>query len=227
MISKLQKWVWAGAGTLTFSAGMVNVIALSSFTHKAATHVTGVASSFSMALVRRNFFASMETLLILLFFFAGAFMSGMIIRDGHLKMGRRYGAALAVEAILLLLATFFYVKGKVAGEYFACMSAGLQNALASTYSGTIVRTTHLTGVLTDLGVLMGSKLRGVAVETKKLKLLTIIFVSFIVGGLAGSLVYNYFGPWSMLLPALMITASAFGYELIRRHLAQVTASESH
>lgn len=222
MISKLQKWVWVGAATLTFSAGMVNVIALSSFTHQAATHVTGVSSSFSIALAQFNYSSAIKAFLVLLFFFGGAFISGVIIRDGQLKIGRRYGIALAIEAGFLFLATYFFVRGMILGEYFACLAAGLQNALVSTYSGTIVRTTHLTGVLTDLGVLAGNKIQGISIETKKIKLLSIIFVSFILGGLLGSLFYEMAGSRAMLLPATIITFSALGYEILRRNLVKHT-----
>lgn len=216
MISKLQKWVWLGAAALSFSAGMVNVIALLSFAHKAASHMTGVVSSLSIAFAQNQQSAVQETFFILLSFFVGAVISGIIIRDGHLKMGRRYGLALAVESGLLFLSAFYLAHNSFWGEYFACAAAGLQNALASTYSGTIVRTTHLTGILTDLGALTGNKFQGLPVDTKRFKLLLIIFISFFVGGWAGSLAYQIWNAWAMLAPALAILASAAGYEYFRR-----------
>jgi uncharacterized membrane protein YoaK (UPF0700 family) len=208
--------VWVGAAALSFSSGMINVIALSGFAHKAATHMTGIASAFSIALSKHEAGAASGAFLILLSFFLGAFISGVIIRDGHLKMGRRYGFALAVESGLLFLATFFFMKNSIWGEYFACAAAGLQNALASTYSGTIVRTTHLTGILTDLGALAGNRAYGLPVETKRFKLLSIILISFVGGGFLGSLAYDRWNASAMLLPALMIGASALGYEFFRR-----------
>lgn len=54
MITKLQKWVWLGAAALSFASGMVNVIALSGFVHKAATHMTGIVSAFSIALSQNH-----------------------------------------------------------------------------------------------------------------------------------------------------------------------------
>ncbi len=218
MISKLQKWVWLGAAALSFSSGMVNVIALSGFAHKAATHMTGIASSFSIALAKNDMPVIQETFLILLAFFAGAFISGIIIRDGHLKMGRRYGVALAVESGFLFLAAYYFANDSILGEYFACAAAGLQNALASTYSGTIVRTTHLTGILTDLGALAGNKVHGIPVDSKRFNLLSIILVSFIAGGFIGSLLYFRWNAWAMLVPAMFIAASAVGYEFFRRRL---------
>lgn len=220
MISKLQKWVWLGAAALSFSSGMINAIALLGFAHKAATHMTGVVSSFSIALSKSDAAAISGSFFIILSFFMGAFISGIIIRDGHLKMGRRYGFALAVESGLLFLATYGFINNSLWGEYFACAAAGLQNALASTYSGTIVRTTHLTGILTDLGALTGNKIQGVPVDTKRFKLLSIILGSFMAGGYLGSILYKNWNAQSMLVPALTIGASAIGYELFRRYLKE-------
>jgi uncharacterized membrane protein YoaK (UPF0700 family) len=220
MISKLQKWVWLGAATLSFSSGMINVIALSGFAHKAATHMTGIVSIFSIALAANQKSVIIETFFILISFFAGAFISGLIIRDGHLKMGRRYGFALALESGFLFLAAYGFVNNLIWGEYFACAAAGLQNALASTYSGTIVRTTHLTGILTDLGALTGNKIHGLPVDTKRFKLLSIILISFIGGGYLGSLSYLQWNAWAMLIPAFTIGVSAIGYEFFRRSLKQ-------
>lgn len=216
MVSKLQKWVWLGAAALSFSAGMVNVIALLGFAHKAATHMTGIVSSLSIAFAENSQPAVSQTFLILLSFFAGAVLSGIIVRDGHLKMGRRYGFALSVESALLFLSAFFFSHNSIWGEYTACAAAGLQNALASTYSGTIVRTTHLTGVLTDLGALTGNKAAGIPVDSKRFKLLLIIFSSFFLGGWSGSLFYRAWNTWAMLVPALIIASSAVGYEFFRK-----------
>lgn len=216
MVHKLQKWVWLGAAALAFSSGMINVIALSAFVHKAATHMTGIVSSLSIAVSHHDSAATIETSLILLSFFGGAVASGLIIRDGHLKMGRRYGFAMAVEAALLLIATYGFVKQSIWGEYFACAAAGLQNALASTYSGTIVRTTHLTGILTDLGALTGNTLCGIPVDSKRFQLLSVILLSFTAGGFAGAFFYSQWGARAMLAPALTVAASALGYEFFRR-----------
>jgi uncharacterized membrane protein YoaK (UPF0700 family) len=224
MISKLQRWVWLGAAALSFSSGMVNSIALLGFAHKAATHMTGIVSIFSIELSFGNAGLAAGAFLIIISFFTGAFISGVIIRDGHLKMGRRYGFALAIESGFLFLATCGFVNHSLWGEYFACAAAGLQNALASTYSGTIVRTTHLTGILTDLGALTGNKAAGLPVDTKRFNLLLVIFFSFIAGGFAGSFIYKWWNEWAMLVPALVIGASAIGYEFFRRTMKPQSAA---
>lgn len=218
MISKLPKWVWAGGAVLAFCAGMINVIALLGFVHKGITHVTGNCSLLSIAVLDRDWNNITQLSLIVLSFFAGSMISGIIVGDAHLKAGRRYGFALAVESVLLLVSTYGFARGFLFGEYFASMAAGLQNALASTYSEAIVRTTHLTGILTDLGTLTGHKLRGLPVDKKRVSLLAIIFFAFLFGGFAGAFSYHHLGVLAMLLPAAIIGASSLGYEIIRRQI---------
>lgn len=220
MIAKLPKWVWAGAALLAFCAGMINVIAISGFVHKGISHVTGNCSLLSIAALEKDWKCFLQTFLIVASFFLGSLLSGMIVGDAHLRMGRRYGAALAIESALLLVSTYGFSKGFMYGEYFASMAAGLQNAMASTYSGTIIRTTHLTGILTDLGALMGNKLRGLNVDKKRIYLLSVIFFSFLSGGFVGAFCYQPFGTLAMLIPAVIIGASAIGYEIFRRILSK-------
>lgn len=218
MISKLPKWVWSGAVILSFCAGMVNVTAIFGFVHKGITHVTGNCSLLSISLLDKDWQNTLQLSSIIFSFFIGSVLAGLIIGDGRLRMGRRYGVALALESGVLFASAYGFARGLIYGEYLASMAAGLQNAMASTYSESIVRTTHLTGILTDLGALTGNKLRGISVNTKRIRLLCIIFFSFLSGGLLGALSYHLIGPKAMLIPAALIGISAIGYEFFRRQL---------
>ncbi len=220
MIEKLPKWVWLGAAILALSAGMVNVIAILGFVHKGITHVTGNCSVLSIAMLEGDWKSIVQAFFIVASFFFGSVLAGVIIGNGHLKMGRRYGFALAVESALLLVSTYGFVRGLIYGEYFASMAAGLQNAMASTYSGTIVRTTHLTGTLTDLGAIMGNRLRGIKADRKRVNLLAVIFFSFLSGGLLGAFYYRLLGALAMLVPAAVIGVSSLGYEFFRLKMVQ-------
>ena len=219
MITKLPSWVWGGAVILAFCAGMINVIAISGFVHKGITHLTGNFSLLSIALFEGDWYGITQTFLIVVSFFLGALLAGIIVGDAHLKMGRRYGVALAIESALLLVSTYGFVRGFMYGEYFACMAAGLQNAMVSTYSGAIVRTTHLTGIISDLGALVGNKFRGLKVDGKRIILLSIISLSFLFGGFVGAFYYRLFGPFAMLIPAMIIGASSIAYEVFRQRIA--------
>jgi uncharacterized membrane protein YoaK (UPF0700 family) len=216
MISKLPKWVWLGGAVLACVAGMVNAIAFLSFTHQAATHVTGIFTHLSIGLFDLASERTQQAGFMLLSFFFGAVMCGYIIHDGHLKMGRRYGAALALESALLFASTAGFVLHSVWGERLAAMAAGLQNAMVSTYSGAIVRTTHMTGILTDFGAMIGQISRGLKVDLRRLKLLGLLMLSFTVGGILGVLFYGRWEYLAMLVPATAVAVSAVGYLMIRR-----------
>ena len=216
MIAKLPRWVWAGAAVLAFNGGMINAVAILGFVHKGITHVTGNCSLLSIALMEGDRGGVAQLFFIVVSFFLGSVLSGVLLGDAHLRMGRRYGLVMALESVLLVISTYGSLKGSVHGEYFVSMAAGLQNAMASTYSGAIVRTTHLTGILTDLGALAGNRLRGLRVDVKRAWLLSVILGSFIAGGLFGVASYHHLGPWAMLGPAVLMALSAAGYELFRK-----------
>lgn len=102
------------------------------------------------------------------------------------------------------------------GAGVLALAAGLQNAMVSNYSGAIIRTTHLTGVLTDLGVLIGHLLQGLKVDKARLKLFISILRSFILGGVAGAFFYRHWLGYAMFVPAGVIGFAALFYEMMRR-----------
>ncbi len=75
-----------------------------------------------------------------------------------------------------MVAFYFLSRGVAIGQLAASAACGLQNAMATTYSGAIVRSTHLTGIFTDLGLMLGGKLRGNPVDKRKLMLFFTDFV---------------------------------------------------
>ena len=77
-----------------------------------------------------------------------------------LRLGRRYGVALSVESLMLFAAIPLFRHQHLAGPLLAAMACGLQNAMATTYSGAVVRTAHLSGMFTDLGIMLGHWLFG-------------------------------------------------------------------
>ena len=216
MISKIPRWVLLGGGVLAFAAGMINAIALLGFAGRAATHVTGIFSHMSIAFSRGDLTTVQQALLILFSFLIGAVLSGIMIRDAQLKLDSRYSWALAVECVLLLLSTGEFTRGSILGECFASMAAGLQNAMASTYSGAIIRTTHLTGVMTDLGVLIGHYFHGLPVDLRRVKLFLTLIISFTLGGFLGAVFFRYYGVMAMLAPAAVIGMAAISFNFFQR-----------
>jgi uncharacterized membrane protein YoaK (UPF0700 family) len=83
-----------------------------------------------------------------------AAVSSLLIGTDKLSVGRKYGYPLLLSASSLCAAAFATIMGVAeAAASFAAFSCGIQNAVATNYSGGVIRTTHVTGTVTDIGVL--------------------------------------------------------------------------
>jgi uncharacterized membrane protein YoaK (UPF0700 family) len=128
----------------------------------------------------------------------------------------------------VLFVLFVFVAGllgatraRILDSEAAILSAamGVQNALVTRLSGAIVRTTHLTGVMTDLGIELARRWhrtgrpagrRSVAPSSAKVVLQLTIIGSFVVGAMAGATLTLHISRWAMLAPA----AAVFGASLV-------------
>ncbi|HET7650314.1 MAG TPA: YoaK family protein [Gammaproteobacteria bacterium] len=209
-------WILVGGFVLAGVAGFVNAVGLLGLSHP-LSHVTGNASLFASSVVNANTDEMRVTGLLVLMFFAGAVISGFVVQQSTARLGRRYGAALAVESALLFAAAFFLHRGDAAGMYFAAVACGLQNAMVSTYSGAIVRTTHMTGVTTDIGIAVGHLLRGVAVPARYFLLLGVLLCGFVAGGMLGTKCFDRWQVEALIVPALLTGVVGIAY-FIYRHL---------
>jgi uncharacterized membrane protein YoaK (UPF0700 family) len=147
------------AGYLACIGGFVNsagFILIGSFT----SHVTGNVGRFSNDVASLQLDAAAAAATMIVAFFSGAFFASMAIESNFFgKTPNAYGVALAMEATLLLL---FTVISRVTPSALPrlrdmeaailCVAMGMQNSLVTRLSGAVVRTTHLTGVITDLGI---------------------------------------------------------------------------
>ncbi len=146
-------------------------------------------------------------------FFLGSAISGTIIASSTLKLGRRYGVALLIEGILLFISGYLLTRNLVAGQYFASVACGLQNALATTFSGAVVRTTHVTGIITDLGIMIGEWMRGISFDRRKAKLFLFILSGFLCGSFIGTWLFAHLSVAAIYAPATLSIAIAISYWL--------------
>lgn len=213
MISRLPRWVEYGAFILAFIAGYINSIGLLGFEHQAVSHLSGTATLVGISLFSSDVTNTYHLLLILISFFFGASFSGFLIRSSALKLGRHYDTALFLEAALLLMSVYLLSDGSLYGHYIISAACGLQNALATSYSGAIIRTTHLTGIFTDLGLMLGAKLRGELFDKRKLLLFLLIIFGFVFGGSLGAYFFSVFHFLSLFLPACICLIIALVYRI--------------
>lgn len=224
MISKIHKWVLAGAIFLSFSAGYINAIGIFHLTP--ITHVTGSVSQVAINLESGHFMRALHFAMLILTFFIGCVVSGFVVQDSVLRLGRRYGVVFLLEALCLFAAVPFLDRESNIGYYITAFAFGLQNAMASTYSGALVRTTHLTGLVNDFGIAVGHMLRGLPIDWRRFKLYGFILSGFLSGGVVGMAVFMRYSYAAYYLPALLMAVQAFVYTLLLQYIRISRSSQA-
>jgi uncharacterized membrane protein YoaK (UPF0700 family) len=214
MISKLPKWVELGGFLLAFNAGSINAVGLLGFKHESVSHLSGASTLLAKAAVHSDFANAGHLALIILCFMLGATLSSLIVGNESLRMGRHYGVALFVEALLLVGATLLLKDGSSNGHFLASAACGLQNAMATTYSGAVVRTTHVTGLVTDLGIAIGGILRGEPQVRRKIQLLGALIAGFIFGSGTGAYLFQFYNYNTLLLSAALCFLLSISYRIM-------------
>jgi uncharacterized membrane protein YoaK (UPF0700 family) len=188
------------ASLLSFVAGIVNVAGFLAV-QRLTTNVTGHFAFFVDEIFKFNFWEGLIYFLYILFFFLGSFLSNVTIEVvSKINDKLIYIIPVVFESIILLLVAFFgeilITKNPNILAFSLLFSMGMQNSLVTTISNATVRTTHLTGLFTDLGIEL-SQLFFYKEEKQKLKLLSSIKLRFTIisffflGGLFGGVFYNF------------------------------------
>jgi uncharacterized membrane protein YoaK (UPF0700 family) len=212
-------------GLLAFNAGAINAggfLVVGMYT----SHMTGFASMLADNLILGNVRLLLGALGTLLAFLAGAATTAVQVnwaRQHHLRS--EYALPLLLEAGLLLI---FGLLGATLNREtpFAvpltvlvlAYTMGLQNAVVSKISASQIRTTHMTGVITDLGLELGKFFywnrtqSPAAVQVRanrfKLRLYSMLLAAFMVGGLVGAAGFKYLGfIWVLPMAALLLLVS--------------------
>ncbi|MCH7383441.1 DUF1275 domain-containing protein [Acinetobacter dispersus] len=210
-LQRLPNWIQLGAFLLALNAGMVNVLGLFTLLHQSVSHMTGNVSMLAMSLLDWQPEHFIYLSLIVICFIIGSFYSGLILGNSNVAFGRHYGLPLSLVAIFLFLTWLLLPYFPRYGLLWACVAMGVQNAMVSHYKGAIIRTTHLSGVLTDIGLALGYKARGLKVEKRRIFLHLLIFTGFLCGGLIASVLYPYLKLQTFLIPAGLSLAMSMAY----------------
>ena len=137
------------------------------------------------------------------------------MRSGALKLSHNYSGLLSLEALLLFSSIYFLSNDSLNGHYLASAACGLQNALATTFSGAVIRTTHVTGIFTDLGIMLGAKLRGEEFDKRKALLFLLIILGFVLGGTFGAYLFSVLKFDALFIPAGICLLLALCYSIYK------------
>jgi uncharacterized membrane protein YoaK (UPF0700 family) len=203
------------ASTLSFVAGIVNVAGVLSVA-TLTTNVTGHFAYFAEAISLKNYSRGLTYIIFILFFLFGAFVSNLLVevlsRGGSKKA---HTAPMILELIILFSLGLCHDFNKEYLAYALLFAMGLQNAMVTNISQSVVRTTHLTGLFTDLGIelsqlLFYRKLEEVKKLTKSISLRISIIIFFFFGCVLGGILYKYIELRVLVFAALvLITAILF------------------
>jgi uncharacterized membrane protein YoaK (UPF0700 family) len=227
-------------GVLAFVAGAINAggfLAVQRYT----SHMSGIVSAMADDLAVGSIALALAGLASLLAFVAGAATTTVLISWARRReLQSKYALALLLEAALLLL---FGVAGANLHNFaqllvpstvlLLCFIMGLQNAIVTKISHAEIRTTHMTGVITDLGIELGRLLYwnrsadtpqrpAVVANRDKLTVLSTLLVLFFGGGVIGALMFKHLGysatvPFAIGLALLAAPAVWLDVQAHRHH----------
>lgn len=194
--------------TLSFVAGATNAGGFLAVGHY-TSHMTGVVSSVADNLVLGQITLALAGLLALVAFMGGAMTTAWMVNWAlRRKLQSAYARPLLLESALLLVFGLFGTGINFFAGLFVpltvlvlCFIMGLQNAVITKISNSEIRTTHITGLVTDLGIELGKMLyvnrlhqaTPVVANRHKLRLHSKLIGSFFVGGLLGALGFKSLG----------------------------------
>jgi len=204
---------------LAFVAGAANAggfLAVGQYT----SHMTGMLSSLADNLVLGQFVLAGAGLAAVLAFLFGAMSTAWLVNWGMRRQLRSaYGLPLLIEAVLLLVFGLFGAAMSLwhtvilpVTVVLLCFIMGLQNAVITKISQARIRTTHVTGLVTDLGIELGKLLyvnrhpdmQPVRADRERLRVHAQLVLSFLSGGVAGALGFKHLGYVSTVPLALML-----------------------
>jgi len=197
------------AALFSATAGALNAAGFQAFGFFSA-NMTGNASSFSDYLSLGNFGLALTFASLIVSFICGAFLAGLLIEVGRARtVVGIYAYAILFEGVVLALLAIALLATNYEGfALIFCLSfvLGLQNAATTRISDARVRTTHVSGMATDIGLGLAAKLLGQANPRFKLSILTM--PAFLIGGIAGGWAYAHISSLLFLLLAAVLSSVA-------------------
>ena len=203
---------------LAFVAGATNAggfLAVQQYT----SHMTGIVSATADFLALGTLDLALAGLGALLSFIIGAACSAILVNYSRQHgLHSEFALPLMLEAVLLLCFGLLGARLAIIDGMFVSLTVillsfimGLQNAVVSKLSHAEIRTTHVTGIVTDIGIELGKAMyrnANVVVNRARLQLLSLLLLFFFVGGIAGAFGFKLVGYGATVPLALLLVALA-------------------
>lgn len=203
------------AALLSSNAGLVNITGVLSISIL-TTNVTGHFAFFAEELSLNNYQLALNFLVYIFSFLLGSFFSSVLTEYFESKEKKTsHGLSMSIE-IMILFCVGYYLKfsnNSMPPQVTASIllfSMGMQNSLVTQISNSTVRTTHLTGLFTDLGIELSQLFFHKKTEEKKLlwksiKLRLAIIFFFFIGGVIGGYLFKFIQEGTLILASFILT----------------------
>ncbi len=158
-------------------------------------------------------------------FVLGAVLSGYVIHHPGFLVARPYGRSVMFIGGVVLLGWAFESRVEGLAYVLIAGACGFQNALATRYRGIIIRTTHITGLMTDFGQLIGMRLAGRQVEGWKPLMHAFLAASFVMGSIAGAVLDSFCSRYALLVIGCIYVLVGLGWTIIKHtHMIELHSS---
>jgi uncharacterized membrane protein YoaK (UPF0700 family) len=221
---ELDRWLLIGGPLLALVAGYVNVILLMQFAMP-VSHVTGSIAHLALDGAREDTPHLQLAGSMVVAFLLGAMTTGYWIEGPVFEHRRRYGLVFIAQGLAFALSAWLLHRQNWAAVPVSAFGCGMQNALATSYRGLNLRTTHMTGIVTDIGVLLGLRARGHRIRAWRFALLCLIFAGYLLGTFAGVFAARSLQPLALIPPALACLLGGAVYALAFPHMGQEAGSK--
>lgn len=191
------------------------------------THITGFATLFGIELAQNNIYKALGLLTIPGFFLLGVITASFLVERRFHKSQKNYGIIMTLITLCLLIVAgagkFNYLENfghqSVVNEDFVLLfllsfASGLQNAAISSASRSTLKITHLTGLITDLGISLTHILypytsKVTKEKEKRANMMRVgVLISFSCGAIASAFLFLKFNYLGFALPATIACYTA-------------------
>ena len=194
---------------MTVLSGILNSLMLLFF-GQTVTHHTGNLTKLAHGIMRGETQVILMMLALVVSYFLGAMLSGLIFSEQTALRRRRYGVLMIAIGFVLIMSAMIFGENSILAPLLA-LASGIQNGMYITYKGGLMRSTHMTGYLSDAGFLLSRLLRDKNEKADRFLLVLFHLFAFVIGGIVGVLLHPLGIHLSLLIAGLLYLLVGIGF----------------
>lgn len=216
-----------GGTLLTMNAGFVNAVtALHSGMY--TSHVSGTFTRAGISIEQSDGTLFAQFFMLIMSFMFGSFLCSLLVPYQTFYLGRAYNLVFMLGTVSLLFSALLgiFLPESHLFAYFAAISCGMQNAMTTGYSGSVLRTTHMTGMTTDVGIILGKLVKGERKDLWKLAMFVPMMLGFLIGGTMGAKAVTDLGVYALFMNVVLFAGTGLLYVFYlstKHHIPFLTA----